>query len=239
MKTTTLKEKMMNVIKIIGTTLLSISVVACASNTISDQNSKPDFIPKWDIAPQVIYRIDDHRFISLENYDHCFGDTYFNNTKENIRTQLGRGGIELFRGRLVIDDPTEKNLVFASAFPGGCGSRGCDAALIYSTDGGRTFKSMYYMNHPDPEKASENYSILVAKDGFYVAEKRSQTTDSTYVIKYPLVPNIDLDNPYPEGVKGEGFALSKKSLLPLRTPSGQDRFTCDASIRPSNLPKEK
>ncbi|WP_034296133.1 hypothetical protein [Herbaspirillum sp. RV1423] len=238
MKTTTLKEKMMHVIKIMGATLFSVGVAGCVTELpeLAQRNYPP---AKFDVPPQVLYKIDDNRFISLENYQQCFGDTYFNDTKQGIRTELGRGTIERYRGRLIIDDPTGMNIVIPSAPPAPCGSRGCNSSLIYSTDGGRTFKGMVYMNSGIPSKASENYSILVAKDGFYVAEKRSQTTDSTYVIKYPLVPNIDLDNPYPEGVKGEGFALSKKSLPPLRTPSGQDRFTCDASIRPSNLPKEK
>ncbi|WP_155834988.1 hypothetical protein [Herbaspirillum sp. RV1423] len=230
----------MNITTILGCVLLTIGVVGCSNEGMLRERYNKLVPPvHYDVPPQVIYRIDDHRFISLENYDHCFGDTYFNNTKENIHTKLGSGGIELYRGRLVIDDPTEKNVVIASAPQGGCGSRGCNASLIYSTDGGHTFKGMVYMNHPNPEKASENYFILVAQDGFYVAEKRSQINGATYVTKYPLVPDIDLDKPYPEGVKGDGFPTSKKPLPSLHTPSGQDRFTCDASIRPSNLPKEK
>jgi hypothetical protein len=29
----------------------------------------------------VTYRVDDHRFVSLENYDHCYGDNYYNDTR--------------------------------------------------------------------------------------------------------------------------------------------------------------
>jgi hypothetical protein len=230
----------MNPLKMIAATLLAIGVTACVNQDgyyRSSQYRRPVVPIALDVEPQVIYRIDDHRYVSLENYDHCFGDTYFNNSKDGIRTKLGRGGIELFRGRLVIDDPTEKNLVFASAFPGGCGSRGCDAALIYSTDGGRSFKSKLYMNNPNPEKNSENYSILVAKDGFYLVKKISQTNGSTSVTKYPLVSGINLEKPYPPNLHDE--YLSGKPLPPLRTPSGQDRFICDSSIRPRNLLKAK
>ncbi|WP_155835075.1 hypothetical protein [Herbaspirillum sp. RV1423] len=229
----------MNAIKTSAAIMFAISVAGCAGNTISEQNIQTGAIPQWDVPTQVIYRIDENRYISMENYDRCYGDSYYVDETAGIRTRLWRGNLSRYLGRLIIADPTGMNIVVPDAPAESCGDRGCNVYLSYSTDGGRTFKDMKYMQSSYPTKASENYSILVAKDGFYVAEKRSQTTDSTYVIKYPLVPNIDLDNPYPEGVKGEGFALSKKSLPPLRTPSGQDRFTCDASIRPSNLPKEK
>jgi len=233
---------MMNTVKIIGAVLLALSTTACVNHDDyyrSDQYRKPAPPPTYDVPPQVIYRIDDHRYISLENYDLCDGDTYYNNTKENIRTKLGTGGIEYYRGRLVIDDPSGANVVIPSARPGPCGNRGCDSSLIYSTDGGRTFKGKVYMNGGTPSKASENYSILVAKDGFYVVETHEYAKGKfdNRVIKYPLYPGLDFDDrkPYPPGVHDE--YLSNKPLPPLRTPSGQDRFTCDASIRPSHLPK--
>ncbi|WP_034292793.1 hypothetical protein [Herbaspirillum sp. RV1423] len=242
--TTTLKEKMMNVLKTISAVLLAIGVTACVNQEAyyrSDQYRKPALPPQYDVAPQVIYNIDNNRFISLENYDQCYGDTYYNNLKENIHTKLGRGGIEYYRGRLIIDDPSGTNVVIPSARPGPCGNRGCDSSLIYSTDGGRTFKGKVYMNGQTPSVDSENYSILVAKDGFYVVKtlEYAKGKFDNDVTKYPLYPGIDFDDrkPYPPGVHDE--YLSNKPLPPLRTPSGQDRFTCDASIRPSNLPKTK
>ncbi|MFC4485549.1 hypothetical protein ACFO6P_26485, partial [Cupriavidus campinensis] len=40
----------------------------------------------YDVPPQVIYRIDDHRFVTLENYRDCHhGVTYYNDTKQGIR----------------------------------------------------------------------------------------------------------------------------------------------------------
>ncbi|WP_034299801.1 hypothetical protein [Herbaspirillum sp. RV1423] len=240
MKTTTLKEKMMDVIKIMGAMLFSIGVAGCVTELpeLAQRNYPP---AKFDVPPQVLYKIDDNRFISLENYQQCFGDTYYIDKKLGIREELGRGGIERYRGRLIIDDPTGMNIVIPSAPPGSCGSRGCNASLIYSTDGGRTFKGMVYMNHPNPEKASENYSILVAKDGFYVVKttEYGKGKIDNAVTKYPLAPGIEYGTV--AGLPKEYHIeyLSNKPLPPLRTPSGQDRFTCDASVRPSNLPKEK
>src|SRR5450830_1552508 len=238
MKATT----MMNALKMIGVALLAVSVTACVNQEDyyrSDQYRKPAPPPTYDVPPQVIYRIDDHRYISLENYDHCNGQNYYVDTKAGLHTRLEPGAFSDYKGLLIIDDASGMNIVVPQAPASTCGDRGCNVYLQYSTDGGRTFKSKKYMQSAYAPKNSENYSILVAKDGFYVAEKRSQTNGATYVTKYPLVPNIDLDKPYPEGVRGEGFPTSKKPLPNLRMPSGQDRFTCDASIRPSNLPKNK
>ncbi|WP_155835003.1 hypothetical protein [Herbaspirillum sp. RV1423] len=243
---TTKASNMMTVLKMVGAALLAVSVTACVTQDDyynSDQYKKPAAPPKYDVAPQVIYNIDGNRFISLENYDQCYGDTYYNNLKENIHTKLGRGGIEYYRGRLIIDDPSGSNVVIPSARPGPCGNKGCDSSLIYSTDGGRTFKGKVYMNGQTPSVDSENYSILVAKNDFYVVETSEYAKGkfNSYVRRYPLFPGLDFDNrsPYPEGISGETFSTSKKPLPNLRTPSGQDRFICDTSIRPSNLPKKK
>ncbi|MBP0597025.1 hypothetical protein J8I26_02855 [Herbaspirillum sp. LeCh32-8] len=229
---------MMNTVRTVGMSLLVITLSACASDPLNQQR-KPVPPPMYDVAPQVIYRIDDHRYISLENYDRCRGQNFYIDTQAGIRTEIMTGNLSQYRGKLVIDDPTGMNIVIPEAPGGVCGDKGCNAYLGYSTDGGRTFKYKKYMQAESPAKDSQNYSILVGQDGVYVAEKRSQTNGATYVTKYPLVPGIDLDKPYPPGVQGEGFPTSKKPLPLLRTPSGQDHITCDAAIRPSNLPLPK
>ncbi|WP_157739348.1 hypothetical protein [Herbaspirillum sp. meg3] len=237
---------MMKILKMIGTALLVLSVTACVNHDDyyrSDQYRKPAPPPTYDVPPQVIYRIDDHRYISLENYDHCNGENYYIDTKAGIRTQIMSGNLSLYQGRLSIADPTGMNIVIPEAPGGSCGDKGCNVYLGYSSDGGRTFKYKKYMQSASPHRDSENYSILVAKDGFYVVETSEYAKGKfdSYVRRYPLFPGLDFDNrsPYPEGISGETFSTSKKPLPNLRTPSGQDRFTCDASIRPSNLPKKK
>ncbi|WP_034291834.1 hypothetical protein [Herbaspirillum sp. RV1423] len=246
MKTTAkanMKEMTMDIIKIIGVALLTASMAGCVNNDINSRNqyngSAPP--PDYDVPAQVVYRIDDHRYISLENYDKCYGDNYYVDTKAKLRTKLWRGNLSRYKGRLSIDDPTGMNIVIPDAPAETCGDKGCNVYLAYSSDGGRTFKSKKYMQSPYPTKASENYSILVAQDGFYVV-KTSEYAKGKFdndVTKYPLAPGIEYDTVagLPKGYHIE--YLSNKPLPPLRTPSGQDRFTCDASIRPSNLPIAK
>jgi len=195
-----------------------------------------------DVPPQVIYRIDDHRFITLEDYEDChYGTTYYNDTQQNIRTKFGRGGgIANYRGRLINADPTGRNIVVPSSYlpKGVCPDKGCSIAFIYSTNAGRTFQSGgYYMkNTQTPYIDSAKYIFAVNADRLYIAKDRD---GDYYVTQYPLIPGIDLKKPYPPGVRGAGFLASKRPnyLDGLRTPSGQEYIKCDDSIRPANAPK--
>src|SRR6185436_2976640 len=223
---------------VIGISVLTLS--ACVSDAERSRYSQPPPIPNYDVPAQVIYRIDDHRFISLENYSNCnHGDTYYNDTKEGIRKKLGRNGIENFQGRLINADPTGKNIVMPSSQPPerACSDRGCSVSLIYSTDSGRTFHGMVYMKTFEPFKNSTNYTIAANQDSLYVARESQY---DTHVQNFPLAPSIDLNRPYPEGLHSDSSWASKRKVMPsgLRAPSGQERFTCDASIRPKNSAAE-
>jgi hypothetical protein len=194
------------------------------------------FKPDPNAPIQVTYRIDDHRFMTLKNYDRCYGDNYFNNTRLGIHQKVWTGDPRGYRGRVVIDDPSGTNIVLPTARNSSCGDRGCKLPLYYSTDSGRTFKRMVYMDNSfDPSRDSEKYTIAIAKNRLYVIEK---TPKDSYVKQYPLVADIDLSKTYPPGVEGDGFSGSSKPtfMSGVRAPSGQDRFTCDASIRSAGQP---
>ncbi|WP_396333002.1 hypothetical protein [Burkholderia anthina] len=195
----------------------------------------------YDSPPQVIYRLDDHRFVTLERYRDCYhGETFYNDTKAGLRRKLGRGTVENFQGRVINADPTGMNLVFPSAVAPYtvCGDRGCNPVMAYSTDGGNTFHGMVYArNIYKPFEDSKRYTIAATKDKLFVAQVDYGDEDGDpYVKEYPLLPNIDLSKPYPPGVRSSTFMASKRPglLSKLRTPSGQDRITCDASIKPTN-----
>ena len=220
--------------------LVSVAMLtSCVSDEERSRYSQPRPIPHYDVPAQVIYRIDDHRYVSFENYSDCFhGDAFYIDTRLGIRTDLGREGVENFQGKLINADPSGRDLVFPMAAPPhtACSDRSCSTPLIYSTDSGRTFHGMVYMKTFNPFNRSKDYTMAANGDRLYVAEK---TQDDAYVIEYPLVQGIDLTKPYPLGVRGSSFTASRRPtyLSGLRSPSGQDRFTCDASIRPSNPPR--
>lgn len=198
----------------------------------------------YDSPSQVIYRIDDYRFVTLEHYRDCnHGETFYNDTRAGIRQQLGRGDMENYQGYLINADPTGRNLAFPAAAPPhlATNDRGWAVELMYSTDGGKTFNSMDYMEHSfDPFEDSKDNVIAATRDKLFVAKKYQYRIDrpdyDLMVNQYPLDPAVDLRKPYPTGFHSDGAWASKKKLMPngLRTPSGQDRLTCDPSIKPTN-----
>ena len=223
---------------VIGIIVLALS--ACVSDEERSRYSQPRPIPHYDVPAQVIYRIDDHRYVSFENYSDCFhGDAFYIDTRLGIRTDLGREGVENFQGKLINADPSGRNLVFPMAAPPhtACSDRSCSTPLIYSTDSGRTFHGMVYMKTFEPFKNSTNYTIAANQDSLYVARESQY---DTHVQKFPLAPGIDLNRPYPEGLHSDSSWASKRKVMPsgLRAPSGQERLTCDASIRPKNSVSE-
>jgi hypothetical protein len=230
---------------------IALAVVLVVMQGCSSKNSsKPyvfmlsDFfkvkVLPYDSPQQVIYRIDDHRFVTLERYRDCYhGQAYYNDTRASIHYSLGRASIEDFQGRLINADPTGRNLVFPSGGPPqlACPDRGCTVKLLYSTDGGRTFDDLNYMNTGDPFEDSKRYTVAVTGDKLFVAQADyGDENGDAYVREYPLVPGIDLRKPYPPGIRGSSFAASKRPqyLRGVVTPSGLDRITCDASIKPTN-----
>ncbi|WP_260434359.1 hypothetical protein [Burkholderia sp. Bp9090] len=200
----------------------------------------------YDSPPQIIYRIDDHRFVTLERYRDCHhGETYYNDTRAGIRKYLGRGMFENFQGRLINADPTGGNIVLPLAYPEGlvCGNgeKGCVVPFWYSTDGGKTFATKIYMEHGfDAFENSKDYIVAATSDKLFIAKKYQYRMDrpeyDLSVRQYSLVRAVDPGKPHPPIFESDGAWASKRKLMPdgLRTPSGQDRITCDSSIKPTN-----
>jgi hypothetical protein len=188
----------------------------------------------YDSPSQVIYRIDDHRFVTLEHYRDCYhGETFYNDTKANIRRRIGIGLFEDFQGRIINADPTGMNIALPLAFPPhiSCGDRGCTVPMWYSTDGGATFHLLTYMEHSfKPFEDSKRYAIYVTQDRVYVKKQRQY---DSYVVSYPLIPGFVYDgrSDIPDNKHANYDTTVPRDL---RAPSGQDRITCNASLKPTN-----
>ena len=113
--------------------------------------------------------------------------------------------------------------------------------MWYSTDGGTTFHLLTYMPHSfKPFEDSKDYTVAVTSDTLFVAKKFQYRSDrpeyDLSVRQYTLAPAVDRGKPRQPIVESDSAWACKKKLMPegLRTPSGQDRITCDASIKPTN-----
>ncbi|WP_438392465.1 T6SS immunity protein Tli3 family protein [Caballeronia sp. DA-9] len=207
----------------------------------SHVGSTYSYKPDPDAPVQVTYRIDDHRFVSLENYDKCYGDNYYNDTRLGIHQKVWTGSPTDYRGRVVVDDPSGLNIVLPTAENTTCGDRGCTNSLAYSTDSGRTFKWLDYKQYSShPSEDSEKYKIAVTANALYIVKADAvnlEHSKGAYVRKGPLYPMVDLTNLDERKGRWETGDEAPPFPVGLRTPSGQDHFTCDASIRSAGQPK--
>lgn len=205
----------------------------------------------YNVPPQVVYRIDDHRFVTLEDYNGCLGYGWYNDTRTGVRTRIGLMWPTGFRGKLIIDDPTGMNVAIPRVSRNLCGDRGCIDYVAYSTDGGRSFHWTRYDTSEisfDPVEDSIRYAISVTSDAMYITLFRhkyvpfSATAQRSAPESYDLKKDVSFTNRYPlapgyiygkDANLPEGVGIQFDTTLPsgLRTPSGAERFICDASIR--------
>ncbi|MDF9346862.1 hypothetical protein OH693_13040 [Escherichia coli] len=126
--------------------------------------------------PQVIFRIDDNRYFTLENYTHCEnGQTFYNNKAKNIHVKILDASGYLFKGRLfwlsTRDDflafPATLNTRHASCMGS---NKGCMNAVIVTTDGGKRRSGVPYGSYTqNPTGATRDYDMLVMNDDFLPA----------------------------------------------------------------------
>ncbi|WP_313487190.1 hypothetical protein [Pseudescherichia sp.] len=158
--------------------------------TEKDKNAPP---PVYG-PPQIIYRIDDNRYFTLENYTRCEdGQTFYNNKKKGIHTQISPGSGYLFKGRLFWLSTRDDYLAFPFTMDSHkaicIGSdKGC-MNLVYATaDGGKSSRSIVYGNHTqDPIGETKDYDMIVTNSSFYLIYYRSANRT------YPIVYRWDFD----------------------------------------------
>ncbi|HBQ5928505.1 TPA: hypothetical protein L7612_004597, partial [Klebsiella pneumoniae subsp. pneumoniae] len=142
-----------------------------------------------DAPPQVLYRIDKYRYLTLENYISCDkgGQVYYNDAQREIKTHLGwehefydfsyrRGNYFAAYKGTVINGANNGYL----AFPGAstrqyCGSgrsaQGCPVFFFFSADYGRTFiYKIVAEEYSTPERFSK-LKVVVANDGVYLRDE--------------------------------------------------------------------
>lgn len=193
--------------------------------------------PTYDVPSQVIYRIDEKRFFTIENYEDCStgGDVYYHDERAKLKTKISPQGVGIWPGKFSIE-PTDTHVVL----PGyGCGNKGCYLSINFSTDGGKSFDRFYswHFGFPhmqsDPEQRDEpkQTSVVVKRNMIYVAGKQSWVEE--YRFEPGMTDTAVMNSEYKE------YEKRLKVSPAAKTPSGQDRFICDTSIRPKNLPSAK
>ncbi len=139
---------------------MSLAPLALILSACAFGDSSPPLVPQPSKPPQVVYRIDDHRYFELTPDETCFGNMlYFVDTAKGIRSEVVIFDAVMNRTTLVIDAANDQYLVApvtrgsinCSSGGGACGER-----LPYSVDGGRTWRRAWYPGYGDDLMASES-----------------------------------------------------------------------------------
>lgn len=224
--------------------LLSLS--GCAStvgaNAPQVQNTPPVYSPS-----QIIYRIDDNRYFTLENYTRCEnGQTFYNNKAKGIHTQIAPSSGYLFKGRLFWLSTRDDRLAFPitrndnkAACMGS--DKGCVNIIGLTVNGGGTYHSVTYGGYTqDPNGDTSKYDLLVMNDSFYLIHYRG--TDRIY----PVVYRWNFDENNKSGVirsehEYELFKPSEKApvggfykvdLSKYYPKNGEVMMQCDRTLEP-------
>ena len=232
--------------------------------------------PQYDSPQQVIYRVDEHRYITLENYKDCRvgGIMKWHDETRGIHEVTKRRptwGTGVWPGRFVIEAGGDHLMI--PSF--GCGDKGCHLFINYSNDGGKTWDhfgswpySMWAYRETDSDyQLVRQTTVRVTKDGYAYITKPNYPMVTRYhngdmgssLSEERCAPPLELldppANPYEhwdERAKFEAECEENRTRTPpfppvpegrydrydlgavpdVRTPSGQDRFTCDPSLNP-------
>ncbi|MBU9820138.1 hypothetical protein J1782_09570 [Rahnella sp. BCC 1045] len=143
--------------------------------------------------PQVIYRIDKNRYLTLEDYSNCDdGSIYYHNDNKKIKTKLWflSKGTMNYRGKFIWAAKNDNMLAIplVSGDNDACGDplRGCAYSILSaSNDGGKTFRDIKF--GASDRSASKDYTIVISDDAIYIksinynANKYTNNTDGTFI----------------------------------------------------------
>ena len=211
--------------------------------TEKDKNAPP---PVYG-PPQIIYRIDDNRYFTLENYTRCEnGQTFYNNKKKGIHVKISNASGYLFKGRLFWLSTRDDYLAFPSThnsnYTSCVGSdKGCRNVITVTTDAGKNLHPIIYGGYTqDPTGDTEDYDMIVTDNSFYLIYYRSLDR------KYPVVDRWDFDkkndagfvrsdNEYELLRPGEDlppYGFYKLDLSKFHSRSGDIKMRCDRKLEP-------
>ncbi|WP_312633978.1 hypothetical protein [Pseudescherichia sp.] len=206
----------------------------------------------FDVPPQVIYRIDDHRFFTLENYKDCDhgGIVYYHDTNKKIKEYINGGSdsnsiltanpMMSWKGQFIYA-ASDNVVAFMSRYPRMSDRDTHSGAFVWYEINGR-YGKIQVAGDTDP---GFDVTILIAEQNIYVT--------SNVIDRYTYDLWSTPGNPRKQHIVGNVYDLQSTSVYPyngslsdydevedkdwprVNTPSGAIRFTCNMSIRPTHV----
>ncbi|WP_198293983.1 hypothetical protein [Burkholderia ubonensis] len=224
----------------LGLTLLTACTVLIPPGIPSGMtNPAARGTPISSYPERLVYRIDDHRYITIQGNRNCVGMIWYYDTRLGVRTDVAATGLTLgsgaFHGYYAIN--SEYVVIPAIVFSQMSGPL---LYIYYSRDGGRTFNSFLWGG----DSADKNVVVLNGRD-LYVG-RRSGAPKGMRGALY-LAYRYDLSRDISVGddrlvVNSEEARIDPRQVpLSIRSPSGVTEWTCEVSVDTrsirSGLPK--
>ncbi|WAH53095.1 hypothetical protein LMA04_03320 [Pseudescherichia vulneris] len=187
----------------------------------------------FDVPPQVIYRIDDHRFFTLENYKDCDhgGIVYYHDTNKNIKEYINGGSdsnsiltanpMMSWKGQFIYA-ASDKVLAFMSRYPL-MSDRDTHSGVFVTYRINNKYGQVFVTSDTDP---GYDMIVLITDENTYIKSKGIR--GDVYDLKSTSF------NTYNGSISDHNI-VENKDWPQVSTPSGAIRFTCDMSIRPTNV----
>lgn len=206
----------------------------------------------FDVPPQVIYRIDDHRFFTLENYKDCDhgGIVYYNDTQKNIKEYISGGSnsnsilkanpMMSWKGKFIYA-ASDKVLAFMSRYPL-MSDRDTHSGVFVTYRIDNKYGQIFVAGDTDP---GFDVTLIITDENIYVTSKTidryaydlwsaSGSPRKQHIVGYVYNLRSTSVNSY-NGALSDYHAVEDKDWPKVNTPSGAIHFACNMSIRPTKV----
>lgn len=182
-----------------------------------------------DVEPQVVYRIDDHRFFTLEKYKDCSsgGLIYYNDTNKKIKIFAGPKGGD----KEPQDEVSMSQVNDTLAFKGKFIYAANDNIIAYPTRdvnykyGNSTF-FIKYTDISNPSNITSSGTIFI--DAIATVTNDAIFIQDSAVSKYSKKIKIPQNNV-------DAYDLVSPSDIHYTLTSKDDHFYCDNNIKPKHV----
>jgi hypothetical protein len=182
-----------------------------------------------DVEPQIVYRIDDHRFFTLEKYKDCSsgGLVYYNDTNKKIKIFAGPKGGD----KEPQDEVSMSQVNDTLAFKGKFIYAANDNIIAYPTRdvnykyGNSTF-FIKYIDISKPSNITSSGTIFI--DAIATVTNDAIFIQDSAVSKYSKKIKIPQNNV-------DAYDLVSPSDIHYTLTSKDDHFHCDNNIKPKHV----
>jgi hypothetical protein len=176
-----------------------------------------------DYPEHFVYRIDDHRYITIQGNDHCDGMIYYHDTRLGIRTEVATTGLTLGGGTFDGYYAINSDYIAIPALKFSQMS-GVMLYIYYSHDGGRTFNRVLV----GAEGGTSDVIILDGKTLYFASVDEEASSSVRWAYVYDVSRDIDTREGQQEAIGPDDGRYIDAHLVPLKvnSPSGVTRWTC-------------